>query len=172
LSDRFEIEESLRTSFCCGSCCSVCFVAFMLFISIGLFLKPPSGFDPAMLPLLLIIIWPIVIAFVIWVIFLLRGTTKTRIFLISNQEIKIFVPTKRPFQIQWSEFDNIEVKKRRTHSVVLDTITVYYTLIFEGQGEREFTIESGKDFKTKTVKKILKNLEDFSYKMNKRYFGP
>jgi hypothetical protein len=102
---------------------------------------------------------------------LLRGTTKTRTFLITDREIEIFVPTKGFFQIQWSQFDNLEVKKRRTHGVILDTTTTYYTLVFEGQGKREFTIESGKDFKVRTVKKILKNLEEFSNRMNKQFFG-
>lgn len=171
MSEKFEVEENLRTSFCCGWCCSVCFVSFMLFISIGFFLRPPPGFDPTMLPLLLLIIWPIVIIFVIWVAYLLRGTTKTRTFLISDQGIRIFVPTKSPFQIQWSDFDNIRVKKRTTTAVILDTTTVYYTLIFERQGDRRFEIESGKDFKKRTIKRILANLEEFCNKMNKQYFG-
>lgn len=170
--ENFEVEENLKTSFYCGHCCSSCFVFIMLFFTIGFFLRPPPGVNPSLLPLVFLIIWPIIIAFYAWVAILLRGTRKTRTLTISNQLIKIHVPNKTPFQIQWSEFDNLEVKKRRTHGVILDTTTVYYTLIFEGQGEREFTIESGKDFKGRTVKKILKNLEEFSNKMNKRYFGP
>ena len=171
MSDKFEVEENLKGSFYCGHCCSSCFVGFMLFISIGFFLRPPPGLDLAMFPLVLLIIWPIVILFVVWVGFLLRGTRKTRTFTISNQIISINVPTKKPFQIQWSEFDNLEVKKRTTTGVILDTTTVYYTLVFEGQGKREFKIESGKDFKKRTIKRILAALEDFSNKMNKQYFG-
>ena len=170
----FQIVENLKTSLYGSLICISLFVAFMVLVTIALVWSyGPPGY------LAMIIIWPITIGFIVWASCYLKGLSKFRIFTITKDDIRIVVPHRPAFHINWSEFDSIVITKRESMAVVptgqgiiLGPKFVYFSLIFKGKtSELSYEFESGKDFKVSSRKKILIALEESSKKRGKDFTG-
>ena len=171
---KFEIVEHFKGSLYGSIVCIVFFVAFMILITIAVPLKY-GLYGLIAIP----IIWPLTIGFLFWARHYLKGLSKIRRFTMTDDFIEIVVPHKPYFRINWSEFDSIEITKRESMMVVptsqviiLGPRFVYFTLIFRGpSSERSYEFESGKDFKGKSRKKILFNLEEYAKEKGKPFTG-
>jgi len=127
----------------------------------------------------ILVIWPLTIGFVVWAKHYYKGLSKFRRFTITNDFIEIIVPHKPNFQINWSEFDSIEITKQDSTTaiptgdgIILGPRFVYFKLIFKGRNvERSYEFESGKDFKVSSRKKILIALEQYSKERGKDFTG-
>jgi len=170
----FVIIEHLKRSLYASICCIAMFIWFMILVSIAI---ASQFLAQAIIPL--IIIWPIVIGFLVWASIYLRGLSKIRKFIITDEFIEIVVPHKPIFKVNWSDFDSIEITKREsmttiptTDSIILGPRFVYFTLIFKGVSQKQkYEFESGKDFKVRTRKKILTSLEQYAKKKGKSFTG-
>jgi len=170
----FVIIEHLKGSLYGSIICIAVFIGFMILVSVAIVSQYQGQ---AILPFL--IIWPIVIGFLFWTSRYLRGLSKIRMFIITDEYIEIVVPHKPDFKVNWSEFDSIEITKRESMAtvptgkgIIFGPRFVYFTLIFKGMSyEQNYEFESGKDFKSKTRKKILIALEEFTKRKGKDFTG-
>lgn len=170
----FQIVENLKKALVGSLICISIFVAFMVLVTVAIIFEYGTfGY------ISIVVIWPITIGFLIWASCYLKGLTKYRKFTITKDYIEIIVPHKPNFQINWSDFDAIEIKKRESMSavptgqgVILGPKFVYFNLIFKGKNlERSYEFESGKDFKMRTRKKILIALEHSAKENGKDFIG-
>lgn len=170
----FVIIEHLKGSLYASIACITIFIAFMILVSV--IVVSELG---VLSIIALLIIWLIILAFLGWASIYLRGLSKVRKFIITDECIEITVPNKPNFKVNWSDFDSIEITKRESMATVPigDTIIlgprfVYFRLIFKGvDHEDSFEFESGKDFKVRTKKKILTTLQQFAEKKGKSFTG-
>jgi len=170
----FVIMEHFKRSLYGSIVCIILFIGFMILVSIAV---ASQFLAQAIIPV--IIIWAIVIAFLVWASRYFRGLSKIRKFIITDEFIEIVVPYKPYFKVNWSDFDSIEITKREsitsiptTDSVILGPRFVYFTLIFKGPSyEQNYEFESGKDFKSRTRKKILTTLQQYAEKKGKSFTG-
>jgi len=173
-SIKFEVVETLKRELRCGITGMIILVLFMIMVSVGVVSEIP---DKAVIAL--IIIWSIVLGVIGGFIYYMRGFSKIRSFIITDQYIEINVPHKPYFRVNWSEFDSIEITKRETSTAVPSTEGVilgpkflYFNLIFSGEGfKQSYEFESGKDFKVSSRKKILIALEQHAKEKNKNFIG-
>ena len=170
----FVIIEHLKGSLYGSIICIAIFIWIMILVTVALI---SQYFVQGIISIL--IIWPIVIGFLFWTSRYLRGLSKTRKFIITEDYIEIIVPHKPDFKVNWSDFDSIEITKREsmtavptTSGVILGPKFVYFTLIFKGMSyEQDYQFESGKDFKVRTRKKILTALEQYAKRKSKNFTG-
>ena len=179
-SELFKIEETLKTAFNCSLCLIIGFLYFMIVVSITLFISPPEGVNPFLIPVIIIIIWAVIIPILSLIIPMFRGLRKKRLFLITDKKIAMKLPDKDPFkipeqytfQINWSEFDKIQVKKHANAMINIQRIYYNFSFLKEDEVVGVFEFESGVDFKVRSRKKIISNLHDLALKMNKECIGP
>jgi len=174
-SEDFVIIEHLKGSLYGSIVCLAIFIGFMILVTVAVISE--LGVQAI---IALLIIWPIVLLFMVWAVLYLRGLSKIRKFIITDEYIEIIVPHKPYFRVNWSEFDKIEVTKRtsQTGAILPGTIIigprfVYFNLIFTGKDfQQAYEFESGKDFKRSSRKKLVFALEEYAEKKNKEYHGP
>ncbi len=174
-SEDFVIIEHLKGSLYGSIVCLAIFIAFMILVTVAV--SSQYGVQ-AIIPFL--IIWPIVILFMVWAVKYLRGLSKIRKFIITDEYIEIVVPHKPYFRVNWSEFDKIEITKRTRQTwaalpgkVIIGPRFVYFNLIFTGKDFKQaYEFESGKDFKRSSRKRLVFALEEYAEKKNKEYHGP
>ncbi len=173
-AEDFVIIEHLKGSLYGSIVCLSIFIGFMILVTYAVISE--LGVQAI---IALLIIWPIVLLFMAWAVIYLRGLSKIRKFIITDEYIEINVPHKPYFRVNWSDFDSIEITKREsmatiptTDRIILGPRFVYFTLIFKGMSyEQNYEFESGKDFKVRTKKKILTALEQYAKKKGKNFTG-
>jgi len=96
---------------------------------------------------------------------------RTREFSISDQVIKINIPKKFTFQINWSEFDTIQVDSTMGRSFGYNANSVYFHFHFfsKNQSVGIFVIETGIDFTSRTFNKISSLIKKYADRLNKNY---
>ncbi len=166
---KFEVIETLKGSLIGSIICISIFIAFMILVSVVVVIQRTDVWY------VLFIIWPIVIGFLIWAACYLEGLSKKRRFTITKNYIEILVPNKPYFKINWSDFDTLQIAKRINQTWIVTSPGprfVYFKLIFKGSNfEKSFEFESGKDFKSRTRKKIISALGEYTDEMNKKFIG-
>jgi len=122
------------------------------------------------------IIWIITGPFAIWVyVKVARGTKKQRRFFVSDEIIKILIPPRPLFQVQWSNIDKIEVKLQPYLKVRYKGLPKKYLDIHElhfiGKNYHEtYKILKGRDFNFKFLE-IFSLLEIYAVKLKKEFIG-
>lgn len=170
----FQIVENLKADLIGSIICIVIFVGFMVFVTYGM-ISHYGLFGYISIP----IIWPLIIGFLFWVRHYLKGTSKTRKFIITSDYIDIDVPHKPKFKINWSEFDSIEISREDSltalpggEDIILGPRFVYFNLLFKGkESDQSYKFESGKDFKMSSRKKIIIALEQYAKEKGKSFRG-
>ena len=97
-----------------------------------------------------------------------------RTFSISEQEIRIIFPKKPPFNIQWSEFNTIQLYKYSPDyydmfPVGMSLQAFKINFLLNDALIKETSIELGREFKSRTAKKIRSNIEQYANRLNKEY---
>jgi len=157
--DIFEIRETLLKTIIFSILCVSCFIFIMVLANIAIFVE--VGVSQGFIGMF--IIWPLTILLILWITYYLRGGTKVRRFVISNEFILIQIPNRAIFQISWSDFKTIEIVRRSTWDLVTDTQTRYYNFNFKGDTlHKSFEIEGGREFSGKPLKKIRAKLEELA----------
>ena len=147
------------------------FLIFMAIISIFAVIK----YEIIRALVVISIIWIILGPFAIWMyIKIARGTPELRKFYISDKIIKILIPPRPLFQVEWSNFDKIEVKLQPYLKVSYKNLKKYiniHELNFVGKNyHQSFKILEGRDFNFKFLE-IFNLLEKYALKMNKEFIG-
>ena len=137
----------------------------MIITNVALFMQ--GGSTPGFIGIA--IIWPLTIILFFWFRYYLRGASKTRRIVISNDLILIEIPNRELFQILWTRFNSIEIHRRTTVDLT-DATTTYYNLNFKlGDTVNPFEIESGREFSKKALKQIRVKLEEISNKKGVKF---
>ncbi|MFX1594226.1 MAG: hypothetical protein ACFFCL_16160 [Promethearchaeota archaeon] len=154
-----EIKETLHKAIVFSIVCMSLFIFIMIVANIGIFVQVGvvQGFIG------IAIIWPLTFFLILWIAYYLRGGTRVRRFVISNDYILIQIPNRDLFQISWSEFKSIEIVRRATWDVISNTQTRFYNLNFKGDNFlKSFEIESGRELSRKALKQIRAKLEELA----------
>ncbi len=157
--DVFEIKETLHKAIIFSVVCVSLFIFLMIVANIGIFVEVGlvQGFIG------MAIIWPLTILLILWIAYYLRGGTRVRRFVISDDSIIIQIPFRDLFQISWSDFRSIEIVRRATWDMVSNTQTRFYNFIFKRDNVlKSFEIESGREFSRKALKQIRAKLEELA----------
>ncbi|MFW9943099.1 MAG: hypothetical protein ACFFFT_18825 [Candidatus Thorarchaeota archaeon] len=160
LLDIADTLESVQTfGIYCVSCVSIFLIimTFFGFIEFG-----AGGF------IMLIIVVVVIIFMLFYVKRLTPSASKVRRFIVTDDKIEIDVPHKPYFQINWSEFESIEIN--RILRGYAETTRTFYTFNFIGKNGKSILLEGGKDFKN-IYKRIIPPLEEIALSKGKRFIG-
>ena len=161
-----EILKGYRNSYLCCMFIMLGIVLSMIFLLLSTG-NVGAAFGAVLLSIMLL---PVVFGGIIYVLWYTAGMDKPRTFFISDQEVKIMLPKKPVFQIFWSDFKTIQIRKRGTTNR-----TGYSLNFFSNDGskrdksKRRIYIEWRRDFKKDTAKKIRSLLEQYANRLNKEY---
>ena len=161
-----EILKGYRNSYLCCMFIMLGIVLSMIFLLLSTG-NVGAAFGAVLLSIILL---PVVFGGIIYILWYTAGMDKPRTFFISDQEVKIMLPKKPVFQIFWSDFKTIQIRKWST------TNRKGYSLNFfsndgsrRDKSKRYITIEWRRDFKKDTAKKIKSLLEQYANRLNKEY---
>lgn len=97
----------------------------------------------------------------------LNGPRKIKRFTITNDLIRIRIPYRIHFQVNWSDFNTIEIIKSKDMDPISDSDTFYFDFIFKGEDFiRSFEIECENEFSSKSLNEIRKKLQEFCTSKN------
>lgn len=102
----------------------------------------------------------------LYILWVYRGAGIRRIFSISPKSIKIVVPREPIFEVNWSEFDLIQLHKfSGSHNNKL------YRFYFISNDEvyKDFLIEGSMHFSGVNCRAIVSQMERYAAKMNKQF---
>lgn len=173
--NKIEIATTLTKTRNYTLCC--CFTTGIIVTAFALLLGMTVGNLTSKAYLGVAVIWIVILLSTIPVFLLYKRSSKIRTFSISDKSIRIMIPNKTMFQINWDQIEAVEVKRKKTGSstlTVVDTLTpmhVYYDITFTTTdgSQRDYRIEFTRDFPNKICKQIRALLEQYANKMNKRY---
>ena len=164
---KFELVE-FRTTLICTIIIIIIFVMIMVYASVALFIT--IGFVEGVIGL--IIILPITAVAVLIFIWVLRAPGGIRRFTITSDFIKIQIPNRPLFQINWSDIDGIEVISRMIFDPDINYNKTSYNFNFQRSGNvRSFKISciAPLEFSLKGLRKVIAKLEEFSFNKNKQF---
>jgi hypothetical protein len=104
----------------------------------------------------------------IYILIMFRSAGKRRMFSISRKGIRIVLPREPIFEINWSKFDTIEVKKS-TGSQNQKLYRLYF--ISHGLILEEILIKGSLHFSGANCRLIVSQLQHYAAKMNKQFIG-
>lgn len=154
-----------------------CFTTGILFTTLALLLGFTVGEITSTAILGVAVIWIVIVIATIPTLLIYKQPSKIRTFSISDKSIRIMVPNKEMFQINWDQIEAVEVKKivtGRSRVILPEALApmhVYNDITFTTTdgSQRSYRIDMTRDFPKKTCKKIRALLEQYSNKMNKGY---
>jgi len=165
------LKKSRNTALGCCITTGILITIFVLILGFTLGeIKSPAILGVA-------IIWIIIAITTILTLLVYKHPSKTRTFSVSDKSIRIMVPNKPMFQINWDQIKAVEVKKivtgRHIHTLdgALTPMHVYNNIIFTTTdgSQISYRIDVTRDFPKKICKKIRVLLEEYANKMNKGY---
>ena len=109
-TNKVEITETLKGYKYFNLCCML-FVLGIVLSMIFFFLSMENVGGAIGAVILSIILLPVVFGGIIYVLWYSARMDKPRTFSISDQEVKIMLPKKPIFQINWSDFKTIQIRK-------------------------------------------------------------
>ncbi|MFX1317256.1 MAG: hypothetical protein ACFE9T_15445 [Promethearchaeota archaeon] len=109
-----------------------------------------------------------------------RGAGNPRKFSISDKEIKIMIPDKPSFQIQWSEIVTVQIYQSESwrdsrefgsHRSNPFSYPIFFILNFYTTTglSYNFGIEAGLDFRKSTARRIISLIEKYANRLHKEY---
>ncbi len=161
-----------KTKYCLNSC-GLFLLIFVLVIMIVPILLHPLGV--IVFFVFLIFVLPLTICLVNTIFRITKGMGSARTFSISDQQIKIMLPEKPIFQINWSEFDTVQIHKSdpdRSDLMTMPSVKreVYSINFLSNDVSRGITsFMMPNDFNRRTTKKIRSLIEQYANKLNKQY---
>ena len=161
-----------KTKYCLNSCVVFLLIFVIVIMIVPIFLHP-LGIIAFFI--FLIFLLPLSICVVNTVFKITKGMGPARTFSISDKQIKIMLPEKPIFQINWSEFDTVQVYKSdpdRSNLMTMPSVKrEVYSINFlsndVSRGTTSFMMPN--DFNRKTTKKIRSLIEQYASKLNVQY---
>ena len=165
----FEISQTMMARIGCFSSCCVIFMVLLVYFSLVVF---PNIMPPAQAAitggLLLLILGGVSVIGLIYLLIVYRNAGTRRIFSISPKGIKIVVPKEPIYEVDWSKFDTIEVRKSAGRS---NSTNYRFHFSKHGVVYREILIKGSIDFSGINCRTIVSRLQHYAEKMNKQFIG-
>ncbi len=166
------ITQKLTSKKYVSSICCLSFIILVFYIGLGVF---PNVIEPGIVAalastLFILILGGVSIFFLFYLLWRYRGTGKVRTFSISDELIKIMVPKKHNFQINWSNFDTIQMYKHISRSQLANYKIYKINFLLNNNIIQDVDIELSVDFSKGKCKQIRSLLNQYAVRMNKEYF--
>lgn len=158
-----DVSQTLKSAQTFGICCVLW--ASMLLIMFTAFSFIEWGVGGI---LVLLITAGAIFFLVVFLLSLTPHASKVRSFIVTQDKIEISTPNKPFFQINWAEFDTIDIKRRTTG--YRQYKRVFYTFNFLGKETQSIVLESNTDFK-KIHKEIIPTLKELALSKGKEFSG-
>jgi len=166
-SQTFEISQTMsfrRNSF---SICCVIFIGLVFYLSLVVF---PNNMDPLMAlvasSLFIVLLGGFSFLSLLYILWLYRDSGIRRIFSISPKSIKIVLPKEPVFEVNWSEFDLIQLHK---HSGSHNNKRYRFYFISNDEVYKEVLIEGSLHFSGAKCRAIVSQMKQHAAKMNKQF---
>ena len=165
----FEISQTMMFRIGCFSSCCIIFMVLLVYFSLVVF---PSIMPPAQAAITGGLLLPILggASFIglIYMLIVYRGASSRRIFSISPKGIKMVVPREPILEVNWSQFDTIELEKSTG-----DHNNKNYRFYFTKHGVvyGEILIKGSLHFSGINCRTIVSQLQKYAAKMNKQFIG-
>ena len=163
----FEISQTMRfRKYGFSSCCLI-FIGLLFYFSL---VVVPSFAPSIMADIFTGFLIPIIVGIsfigLLYLLWVYRGSGVRRIFSISPKGVKIVVPRQPVFEVNWSEFDLIQL-----HKTAGPSNTTLYRFYFVSNDEvyKEFVIQGSIHFSGLNCRAIASNMEQYAAKMNKQF---
>lgn len=175
-----EIKETMRKSYYASIFCEVFGVFLLVITTIAIVMISKTAeneFQKTAGTLILLFFDLVMIGFLIYVGFKMRGGRKVRSFVIDENTITFKTPNKPTFSVNLDSFNTVEVSrisKEKALDFVLDEImwihsrTIYYRFHFI-EATKSYIVESQKDYSRKGLNKIRAALEQYCQVHGKSY---
>lgn len=163
----FEISQTMRFRKYGFSICCLIFIGLLFYFSLVVI---PSFAPSIMAEFVAWLLIPLIggISFIglLYILWLYRGSGVRRIFSISPKGVKIVVPRQPIFEVNWSEFDLIQL-----HKTAGPSNSTLYKFYFVSNDEvyKEFIIEGSIHFSGLNCRAIASKMEQYAAKMNKQF---
>ncbi len=166
-SQTFEISQTMGFRRNCFSICCIIFIGLIFYISLVVFPSLLNPFEAAVAAgLLIILLGGVSFLSLLYFLWVYRGASIRRIFSISPKGIKIVVPRKPIFEINWSEFDLIHLHK---FSIPHNRKLYRFYFISNDEIYKDFLIEGSIHFSGANCRAIVSQMKQYAAKMNKQY---
>jgi len=173
MNETYEISQtmSLRRAF--SSICMIIIIGLTFYFSLVVIPNIIPTFEATIGALLAIVIVGggtfILLLDYLW---MYRGASIRRIFTISPEGIKIVVPRQLIFNINWSEFDLIQLRKTTvaSSSIHMASHRAYrFNFISNDEIYKDFIIIVSIHFNRVNCRAIASQMEQYAVKMNKQF---
>ncbi|NVM36461.1 MAG: hypothetical protein HWN81_12755 [Candidatus Lokiarchaeota archaeon] len=163
----FEISQTMRFRKSSFSICCIIFIVLIFYLSLVVF---PNSMEPAMAVvasgLFIVLVGGASFLGLLYILWVYRGAGFRRIFSISPNGIKIVVPREPIFEVNWSEFDLIQLHKfSGSHNNKL----YRFYFISNDEVNKDFLIEGSMHFSGVNCRAIVSQMEQYAAKMNKQF---
>ena len=154
---------------------SICCVLILLGMAIGLILilmlnEDDEAIQSYMVPvgifLISILLIPFIVGSLIYLLYSTRKMGKARTFCISDREIKIILPNKPLFKVEWSEIDGIQGRDTYTGFITNKKAYRLNFLLYSGS-KRKIVLTVRQDFKNQSIKKIKELINQYANRLGK-----
>ena len=166
-SQTFEISQTMRLRKNSFSICCVIFIVLIFYFSLVIF---PNIMEPLMAlvasALFIVLLGGSSFISLLYIRWLYRDSGIPRIFSISPKRIKIVLPKEPVFEVNWSEFDLIQLHK---FSGYHNNKSYRFYFISNDEVYKEVLIEGSLHFSGAKCRAIVSQMKQYAAKMNKQF---
>jgi hypothetical protein len=163
----FEISQTMSFRKNCFSFCCIIFIVFVFYFSLVIAPSVWPAFQAAIVAgLFIVLLGGVSILGLLYILYVYRGSGVRRIFSISPKGIKIVVPRQPIFEVNWSEFDLIQLYK---HAGYHNNTEYRFYFVLNDEVYKEFNIEGSMHFSGLNCRAIVSKMEQYAAKMNKQF---
>ncbi|MBY8991913.1 MAG: hypothetical protein KGD58_14310 [Candidatus Lokiarchaeota archaeon] len=163
----FEISQTMRARKNCFSFCCIIFIGIVFYFSLVVAPSVWPAFQAAVVAgLFIVLVGGVSIIGLLYILWVYRGSGVRRIFSISPKGIKIVVPRQPIFEVNWSEFDLIQMYK---HAGYHNNNEYRFYFVLNDEVYKEFNIEGSMHFSGLNCRAIVSKMEQYAVKMNKQF---
>ena len=163
----FEISQTMRFRKNGFSICCIIFIVLIFYFSLVVMPSVLNPFEAAIAAgLLIVLVGGASFLGLLYILWVYRGSSFRRIFSISPKGIKIVVPREPIFEVNWSEFDLIQLHK---YSGSHNNKLYRFYFISNDEVYRDFIIEGSMHFSGLNCRAIVSQMEQYAAKMNKQF---
>ena len=162
-----EISQTMRFRKNCFSICCIIFIVIIFYVSLVVMPSVLSPFEAAIAAgLFIVLLGGVSFLSLLYILWVYRGAGIRRIFSISPKGIKIVVPREPIFEVNWSEFDLIQLHK---FSGSHNNKAYRFYFISNEEVYKDFLIEGSMHFSGANCRAIVSQMERYAARMNKQF---
>jgi len=163
----FEISQTMRFRKNCFSFCCIIFIGIVFYFSLVVAPSVWPAFQAAVVAVLFIVLLGgVSIGGLIYILWVYNDSGVRRLFSISPKGIRIVVPKQPIFEVNWSEFDLIQLYK---HAGFHNNHEYRFYFVLNDEVYKEFNIEGSIDFSGLNCRAIVSKMKQYAAKMNKQF---